>query len=272
MAAGQESSNTDLKQAEEDVVKLDDDPNSQEMNSFLNKFGKLIPGIFCGLGVICLILFISGLVAQENQIFWGILISCFLLSVLGAWAVYKYGSVTEHIDRLKNENNIYESEIEDLSGTRQKLEGEVKKLHEEVALLQNDASELAKQSEEFADLRKELEDIAGDNADLMELINKTNSIFNDMRATVLENERAYLLNKFYECAFMRDDDGKMNKMEYTRFLARLTEEQREKFKQLGDFEQLAGDDQLIDLDEFQGIIERVLKDVDELIKEQMADH
>jgi len=47
-----------------------------------------------------------------------------------------------------------------------------------------------------------------------------------MRQTVLENERAYLLNCFYTAAFSRDDDGKMNSQEYKKifstFITRTT--------------------------------------------------
>jgi len=251
---------------DEDIVDIDDP--TKEASEWLNKFGKFIPKIFCGLGIICVILFIAGL-AGPNDVFWGIVISCFLLSILGTWTVYKYGSVSEHIDRLKHENEQYEGELKELSQTRVELGNEVSKLRAEVEHLQGDANELAKQAEEFNDLRKELEKIAGDNQDLFDVINKTNSIFDDMRQTVLENERAYLLNCFYTAAFSRDDDGKMNSQEYKKFLARLLPEQRKKFEDLGSFEQLAGEDQLIDLDEFQQMLEKILKDVDELLKDQV---
>jgi len=183
--------------------------------------------------------------------------------------VYKYGSVSDHIDRLKHENEEYQNELKELTETRVELGTQVSKLKNEVEQLQGDANELSKQAEEFNDLRKELEKIAGGNQDLFDVINKTNSIFDDMRQTVLENERAYLLNAFYTAAFSRDDDGKMNKQEYAKFLARLLPDQRKKFESLGSFEQIAGDDQLIDLDEFQQMLEKILKDVDELLKEQV---
>merc|ERR1712087_482654 len=104
------------------------------------------------------------------------------------------------------------------------------------------------------DLVVELKSIAGDNQDMLALLDNTNKIFNDMRTVVLENERAHLLSTFYECAF-RDDDNRMDEEEYKRFLGRLSKQQRKKFRALGDFKTLAGDDDHIDLQEFQDMLE-----------------
>merc|ERR1712087_928985 len=119
------------------------------------------------------------------------------------------------------------------------------------------------------DLVVELKSIAGDNEDILKLLDNTNKIFNDMRKAVLENGRAHLLSTFYECAF-RDDDNRMDKGEYERFLGRLSKKQRAKFEDLGSFEKLAGEDGAIDLNEFQDMLELVLRQVDELLKDEFA--
>merc|ERR1712244_39629 len=100
--------------------------------------------------------------------------------------------------------------------------------------LEHDAQELDKETQEFEGLVEELKSIAGDNEDILALLDNTNKIFNDMRKVVLENERAHLLSTFYECAF-RDEDNRMDKGEYERFLGRLSRRQRKKFEQLGSF-------------------------------------
>merc|ERR1712083_823486 len=122
-------------------------------------------------------------------------------------------------------------------------------------------------AQEFEGLVEELKNIAGDNEDILALLDNTNKICNDMRKVVLENERAHLLSTFYECAF-RDDDNRMDKKEYERFLGRLSKKQREKFESLGTFEKLAGEDGHIDLQEFQDMLENVLREVDELLREE----
>merc|ERR1712130_105337 len=125
----------------------------------------------------------------------------------------------------------------------------------------HDAKELDEEAKEFEGLVDELKNIAGDNEDILALLDNTNKIFNDMRKVVLENERAHLLSTFYECAF-RDEDNRMDKGEYERFLGRLSKKQRAKFEALGTFEEIAGEDGHIDLAEFQDMLEQVLREVD----------
>lgn len=185
--------------------------------------------------------------------------------VLCAWGTFKFGVIMDQINRFKEENNKYESELGVLRATKDKLAGEVEGLQSTVNELQQDASELENQLDQFEELRKQLEDIAADNEELNRMLEDTNNMFNDMRETVLQNERAHLLNFFYECALKDGDEG-MSKREYRRFLGRLSQKQREKFEEQGTFEELAGDDNQIDLREFQGILEKVLSDVDELLK------
>merc|ERR1712129_275734 len=95
----------------------------------------------------------------------------------------------------------------------------------------------------------------------------TNKIFADMKKIVLENERAYLLTNFYECAF-RDGDSRMDKREYKSFLMRLTKKHRDRFVEIGSFEQIADESGYIDVEKFQDVLEDVLADVDRLLKEE----
>jgi len=140
-----------------------------------------------------------------------------------------------------------------------------------VSDMQKDASLLDEQTKQFEPLLNELKLIAKDNEDVNSMLDQTNSIFKDMRNSILQNERAHLLSTFYECAF-RDDDSKMNKGEYRRFLGRLSQNQRKKFEDLGTFEELAGEDQQLDLGEFQELIERVLVDVDQMLRDDFAEN
>merc|ERR1711994_1207810 len=95
---------------------------------------------------------------------------------------------------------------------------------------EHDAKELDEEAKEFEGLVDELKSIAGDNEDILELLDNTNKIFNDMRKVVLENERAHLLSTFYECAF-RDDDNRMDKQEFQDMLEEVLTEVDELLKQ-----------------------------------------
>mmetsp|Transcript_27070 Transcript_27070/g.42839 ORF Transcript_27070/g.42839 Transcript_27070/m.42839 type:complete len:296 (+) Transcript_27070:117-1004(+) len=238
---------------------------------FIDLFGRAIPFLYGFFAVAILGMYVTGFVAEslKDMMIWAILGTSLVSSVLGAWAVYKYGVIQDQIDRLKEENAKYEHEINELKSTRVRLGNEVNELQTTVQDLEHDAKELDEETKEFEGLVDELRNIAGDNADILALLDNTNKIFNDMRKVVLENERAHLLSTFYECAF-RDDDNRMDKQEYERFLGRLSRRQREKFKQLGSFEKLAGEDKHIDLQEFQEMLEEVLTEVDELLKEEFG--
>lgn len=164
---------------------------------------------------------------------------------------------------------VWSEEINQLGETRKKLGSEVSDLQNTVHNLEHDAKELDEEAKEFEGLVEELKDIAGENEDILALLDNTNKIFNDMRKVVLENERAHLLSTFYECAF-RDDDNRMDKQEYERFLGRLSRKQRDNFEKQGTFEDIAGEDGHIDLAEFQDILETVLREVDELLKDEFS--
>merc|ERR1711933_208847 len=144
-------------------------------------------------------------------------------------------------------------EIGAFTTPRKRLGNAVNELQTTVHDLEHDAKELDEETKEFEGLVEELRNIAGDNQDILALLDNTNKIFNDMRTVVLENERAHLLSTFYECAF-RDDDNRMDEEEYKRFLGRLSKQQRKKFRDLGTFKELAGDDDHIDLQEFQKML------------------
>eukprot|EP01084_Bolivina_argentea_P154331 269051_1 len=255
-------------------VPIDEEERDEDVEAgkkFIDLFGRVIPFLY-GLFAICILgMYVTGFVAEDLKklMIWAILGTSLISSLLGAWAVYKYGVIQDQIDRLKEENSKYEHEIGELKGTRVRLGKEVNELQTTVHDLEHDAKELDEETKEFEGLVEELRNIAGDNEDILALLDNTNKIFNDMRKVVLENERAHLLSTFYECAF-RDDDNRMDKGEYERFLGRLSKRQREKFKELGTFEELAGDDGAIDLQEFQTMLEEILTEVDELLKQEFA--
>lgn len=250
-----------------------EDPEIESGKKFIDIFGRVIPFLFGLFALLILGMYITGFAETDFKkwLIWAILGTSLLASFLGAWAVYKYGVIQDQIDRLKEENKKYEYEIGELTETRQKLSTEVDELQTTVQDLEHDAKELDEETKEFAGLVEELKEIAGDNEDILALLDNTNKIFNDMRKVVLENERAHLLSTFYECAF-RDEDNRMDKDEYGRFLGRLSKRQREKFTNLGSFEKLAGKDGTINLQQFQDILEDVLVEVDELLKQEFAKH
>lgn len=179
--------------------------------------------------------------------------------------MYKWGTVEEQIELFKEENNKYAEEIERLSTTREQLTGEVEKLEETTNGLKRDVDALKDTLSQYDQLKNSLQEICGDNQELNDLINDVNDMYSSMKNTILSNTRAGILSAYYTAALKDDEEG-MSKKEYRRFLSGLDKKTREVFKGFGTFEEIAGDDLLIDLDEFQVLVDKLLAEQsDELI-------
>merc|ERR1712154_450272 len=121
---------------------------------------------------------------------------------------------------------------------------------------------------QYDELKNSLSEICGDNQQLNDLINDVNDMYNSMKNTILSNTRAGILSAYYDAALKDDEEG-MSQREYKRFLARLDKKTREIFKEFGSFEEIAGADGLIDLNEFQQLVDKLLsQQADALILEQ----
>eukprot|EP00483_Globobulimina_turgida_P002958 UN02963 len=93
-------------------------------------------------------------------------------------------------------------------------------------------------------------------------------MYDSMKKTILANTRAGILSAYYDAALKDDEEG-MNDREYRKFLAHLDKKTRAIFKSFGSFDAISGADQLIDLNEFQGLVDQLLsKQEDELLLEQ----
>eukprot|EP01084_Bolivina_argentea_P024390 45451_1 len=256
-----------------DIEEAQLDEEIDGYNKFIDVFGYMIPYIYGVFFTVLLGLYVTGFVQKvwKQYLIWGMIGLLFLGSLLGMYAVYKYGVIDDHIDDMKIQNDDYKNELKKLKRQNEKFKTEVKGLKTTVSELEHDAQKLAEQTDKFEGLVGELKEISKENDDINNILDDTNKIFADMKKVVLENERAHLLTAFYECAF-RDDDNAMDKKEYMRFLVRLTKKQRLRFQELGNFEQLADETGHINIDKFQDILEIVLEDVDKLLQEEFETH
>merc|ERR1712154_682158 len=115
---------------------------------------------------------------------------------------------------------------------------------------------------QYDELKNSLSEICGDNQQLNDLINDVNDMYNSMKNTILSNTRAGILSAYYDAALKDDEEG-MSQREYKRFLARLDKKTREIFKEFGSFEEIAGDE---------GLVDKLLSEqADELILEQQEE-
>ena len=148
--------------------------------------------------------------------------------------------------------------ISRIKHTRKKLGSENEALENTVENLQDDADILEAESKQFEGLVDQLGGIANDRSAIYNILDETRQLFNKMRNIMLQHEKSQLLTMYYECAF-RDNDDSMDKAEYTRFLGRLGRKERERVKAIGTFEEVAGEDDQIDLHEFEALLDEFLK-------------
>lgn len=90
------------------------------------------------------------------------------------------------------------------------------------------------------------------------MLNGVLDIENEMNDVAKESCKALLYTKYYHLEMKNDGEKGLNEKEYDRLINSLTNDQRKRFLRLGSFDQLAGDDGIIDLKEFGLLIERFL--------------
>merc|ERR1719203_2002524 len=200
--------------------------------------------------------------------FFIVILSTVVFSIMAALGVYKWGTVEEQIEVFKGENDKYAQEIDELRNTKEQLAGEVSKLQETTNSMSRDVDNLKATLGQYDELKESLKEICGDNQHLNDLINDVNDMYSSMKNTILSNTRAGILSAYYDAALKDDEEG-MSQREYKRFLSRLDKKTRSIFKDFGTFEEIAGEDGLIDLNEFQQLVDKLLsQQADELILEQ----
>merc|ERR1712110_1037491 len=95
------------------------------------------------------------------------------------------------------------------------------------------------------------------------MIDSLNQGFDAMQQVVTNNEKAALLAAFYETAYKETNKfHTISEGEYHRFLDRLANHQRARFEKKGTFGELAGSDGVIDLQEFQQLVDEIVTECD----------
>lgn len=156
-----------------------------------------------------------------------------------------------------------------LTKERHELSKELDIIQQTSVDLKRDTLQIEEQTKDFESLIKDLDSIANEEKNITNVVEYVHKICKDLKLVVLETDRAYLLQTFYECAF-RDEDERMNETEYESFLGRLSKKQRARFTSMTFSERASVDEngnQVIGLSEFLNMIEEVLDNVDDILEE-----
>lgn len=112
---------------------------------------------------------------------------------------------------------------------------------------------------QFGDVRKNLEEFAKKTGkDISQVIGDVNGVYDKIFELTVQNEKALLQRIAADIEFM-DRDAAMSKQEFERFIQRIPKHLQERFQAMGtSFEEIAGEDMMIDHREMGGLIDKLL--------------
>ena len=179
--------------------------------------------------------------------------------------MYKFGTLEEFADRFRSQNERYESRLYRLRNEKKHLTMDIREITESVKELGESNEKMIETTLEFEEIRERLSSLCNENEEMTQiedLIDSLNRDFDAMRLSVLDKEKTTLLLIFYETCY-RDDEIGLSRSEYQRFLALLTRDTRRWFEDRGTFEELAGGDSVIGVQEFQELVDSIVTENDE---------
>eukprot|EP01084_Bolivina_argentea_P152052 265299_1 len=231
----------------------------------INKTKKIVIPLYIAIAVSAIIMMVTALVTD----FVGAIIALICIitmtwvgSIIGMVGTYLWGSVEDAIDFFKKQNEKFEFNVKDLQKIRMEVREETKQLFFGVGKLNRTAKNLDSTIGEFDSLRQELGKVCGKNKKLNDMLDEINGQYNDLVSIIGANERAQLFSIYYEVS-TKDKQQGLSQMEYERFLGRLNQSTKDFFEEQGTFHQLAGDDAIIDLTEFEQVLDVVIKKQEE---------
>merc|ERR1719433_1400798 len=157
----------------------------------------------------------------------------------------------ERVQELARNNVEMKSENALLTSTVSKLS----KKQEELAAVNADLMETSQQYKanirRFQEIDEKLKTLGDDNiVGLENLREMSKNVMGSLKKELIQHQRD-ILRTTHEAFEFGDDNEGMNKEEYERFLKALPDDFRGRFESMGrTFEDIAGDDGVIDLDEF----------------------
>lgn len=187
-------------------------------------------------------------------------------SFFACGCIMRYGGMKYQLDRFKKENmrlsktnTRLEGEVDTLGETNKQLGTQVDKLSGTVDELQDVSESLQNDLGQFAEVRTNLEDFAAKTGkDISAVIGDVNGVYDKIFALTVQNEKALLQRIAADLEFM-DRDAAMSKQEFQRFIQRIPKHLQERFAAMGtSFEEIAGEDQVIDHHEIGGLIDKLI--------------
>jgi len=218
----------------------------------LNRWPFLLFLVFAALTVIWAIMYLAG--QKTGYIMAGV--CAVVMAGYGANHFRLLLGLKEEVDKMaglnrqfKQENAALRQEVDKLTRARvqlQTVEGELRESNQRLKV----------NLEKFRELDNNLKNLAGSNLEGLEKLQKSSkAVMDRWKESLIKNEKQ-ILNKVYEAFEYKDDKEDMNEEEFNEFLSNLPTEYRKKFQSIGKtFKELAGDDNLMQYDEFRNLVD-----------------
>jgi len=180
-----------------------------------------------------------------------------VMSVYGANHFRLLLGLKEEVDKMdklnqafRAENAAIKQEVDKLSRARESLTNVEEKLEESNAKLKENL-------EKFRELDNNLKKLAGSNIQGLEKLQSScEAVMNRWKESLIKHEKT-LLNKVFDGFEFADDKPDMSKEEFQNFIKALPPAYQERWRNMKvTFEELAGDDNLMQYDEFRKLVDR----------------
>jgi hypothetical protein len=190
-----------------------------------------IPALFfLGLGIFGILTLLSSFIT--DFLLFPFTLVATVASFFAVWYLNILGSLTEQVDKL-------ETTVESLKESNDTL-------HNELLALKS--------------LRESLELYATDNQkDFSKVLKEINGSFERLENITKANERVLIARVAQDLEFLDNKEG-MGREEYERFIARVPNNLKDKFNELGytSFDKVAGENNMVDYKEIKSIVQSVV--------------
>ena len=133
--------------------------------NFLAKFTKCLIPFFMFCIIMTIAGFVLGVIGTLDYLIGALIILAinFCGGIVGAIGVFRWGTVSEQIKWMKEENQKYATEIDEMKQNTKELRNTVAGINEHVLELNQGADSLKEQIEQFDELKESLTQINADN-------------------------------------------------------------------------------------------------------------
>jgi len=162
----------------------------------------------------------------------------------------------EQLDKFARFNQTFKYETKDLQLMVSKLGNAVEQLAGISTQLHEIQGSYEANVGKFRALDQKLRQLGDDSVAGMGKLKKMSQYVCDaLQRELLQHERE-ILNKCEESVEFKDKSEGLSQEEYDRFIAVLPEQYRQRFKALGSFQEVSGNDNTLDVDEFSKLCDR----------------